>query len=409
MHRRLVAALVGCLALTLIPAGTAAAEGHGHGEDQGHGSRRPFPAPVAAKLQQALAAARQGYAVPGMAVAVHEPGVGDLHVTAGSADIASKTPITPATHFRIGSVTKTFTATVILQLVQEHRLSLSTDVDRWFPQLPYAERITIRDLLDMHSGIFDEGGGGSSLAVAANAHPTASWTPAQIVAFAIKDGSKPPGVTFSYSDTNYVMLGAIAEAVTHTRFDRLLARRILRPLHLEHTSFPTTSLAMPSPAATAYQVGLPGGNPAHPEVVVAQTLNPSVLAGAGAMISTLPDMERWARALGTGELLTPKLQRLRLDLMASSFTFGGLPGVANPNSYPAGYGLGIIGVDNFLGHNGIVNGFTSDVWFDPSSGATIVVLFNSEIFVTSKGVATSFLPISDGLFTTVAEILQGQV
>ncbi|HEY7135372.1 MAG TPA: serine hydrolase domain-containing protein [Acidimicrobiia bacterium] len=407
MGRRVVVAFVVALALMVVPVGTAAADGHG----RHHGGPRPFPPQLAAKLQGAIQLAQQGYDAPGIAVAVHQPGVGDLTVTAGHADIASNTPVTPATHFRIGSVTKTFTATVILQLVQEHRLSLSKDIDQWFPQLPYAEQITIRDLLDMHSGIFDEGGGTSSLTTAANANPTASWTIDQIVAFAIEDGSKPPG-TPGYSDTNYAMLAAIAAAVTHTPYPKLLERTILHPLHLDHTSFPTTSMTMPSPAATPYVVGLPNGNPANPIVVVAKTLNPSVLGGAGAMISTLPDIERWSRAFGSGELLSPTMRRVRLQLQSLPGVgpFVGLPGFTNGTQYPATYGLGIAEVDNFVGHNGIFGGFTSESWYDPATGASIAILLNSQIFETNaKGTTIiGYLGVPDALFTSLAQILQRQ-
>jgi D-alanyl-D-alanine carboxypeptidase len=408
MGRRLVIAFACAVVLALVPAGTAVADGH-HAH-HGHRHRSgPFPPAIAAKLQQAVTVAQQGYAVPGMAVLVDEPGVGHFEVTAGDADIASHTPVTTATHFRIGSVTKTFTATIVLQLVQEHRLSLSEDIDRWFPQLPYAEQITIGELLSMHSGIYDEGGSPSALVTAALHDPSESWTPDQIVAFAIQDGSQPPG-TPGYSDTNYVLLAAIASSVTHTPFPELLERRILRPLHLDHTSFPTTSLAMPSPAATPYAVGLPGGHPEHAVTEVATTFNPSMLGGAGAMISTLPDVARWARALGSGELLAPKTERARLQLetIPKVGPFGGLPGVANDTLYPATYGLGIASIDGFLGHNGIVNGFTSDAFYDPATRATVVVLFNSEIFTTAGGAITGTVPVSDALFTTIAEILQGQ-
>jgi D-alanyl-D-alanine carboxypeptidase len=406
MGRRVVVALVVAFALALVPVGTAAADGHG----RRHDGSRPFPPAIAAKLQAAIQLAQQGYAVPGLAVAVHQPGVGDLRVTAGRADIASNTPVTPATHFRIGSVTKTFTATVILQLVQEHELSLSKDIDQWFPQLPYAEQITIRDLLDMHSGIFDEGGGTSSLTTAANVHPTASWTVDQIVAFAIKDGSQPPG-TPGYSDTNYAMLAAIAASVTHTPYPKLLERKILRPLHLDHTSFPTTSMTIPNPAATPYIVGLPNGKPTHPAVEVAKTLNPSVLGGAGAMISTLPDIERWARAFDGDALLSPKMRTVRHQLasLPAVGPFVGLPGFTNGTEFPVTYGLGIAQADNFLGHNGIFGGFTSEAWFDPATGASVVALFNSQVFETVGGQITAYIDVPDALFISLAEILQGQV
>src|SRR6478752_4943828 len=125
----------------------------------------------------------------------------------------------------------------------------------------------------MESGIFDEGGPGSSLVAAAGLHPTESWTPDEIVDFAVHDSSRPPG-TPGYSDTNFVILAAIASAVTHTPYPELLARKILRPLQLRDTSFPTTSLEMPAPAATPYAVAIPDGDASSAKDFVATTDNP---------------------------------------------------------------------------------------------------------------------------------------
>jgi D-alanyl-D-alanine carboxypeptidase len=408
MRHRLPVTLFVCLGLLALPAGPAGA-GPGKGRGPDRRDSHPFPPVVQAKLERAIATAQHGSALPGLAIGVHQPGAGDLELTAGFADVASRTPVTPATHFRIASVTKTFTGTVVLQLVQEHQLALSETIERWFPQLPYAAHITIQDLLAMESGIFDEGGPGSSLVKAATLHRSQAWTPDEIVDFAVQDGSQPPG-TPGYSDTNFVMLAAIASAVSHTPYPELLARKILRPLQLRDTSFPTTSLAMPAPAATPYVVGIPDGDASAAEHAVATTFNPSMVGGAGAMISTVGDLERWARALGTGELLSPKLQRLRLQFLGPELaTFSGLEPVATGTAYPVSYRLGIAATDGFVGHNGILNGFTSELWFDPSTGASVVALCNCEVFGTDPNYDNLvFAPVLDELFITIAEVLQAQ-
>jgi D-alanyl-D-alanine carboxypeptidase len=417
MRRRLVAASVCCLALVVATAGTAVADGAPHRDDEHHHDHRHshddhhphrFPETVRAKLRQAVAIARQNFLVPGVAFAVHEPGVGDFTATVGQADRVTGRPITSETHFRIGSVTKTFTATVILQLVQEHRVALDDKVRKWEPQLPFAGHITVRDLLDMHSGIFDEGGFGSTLSKLAGQQPTRAWQPQEIVDLAIKDGSQPPG-QFDYSDTNYVILGIIAHAVTGRPIDNLIRHRIVEPLDLEDTSFPTTSMRIPKPFASPYAVGLPNLQTKGAVIDAATTYNPSVLGAAGAMISTLHDMQRWARALGTGKLLSPKLQTLRMQLLPTGELFGGLPGLASDKTFPAGYGLGIIGIHGFVGHDGVVNGMTTSVFFDPKTGATVVVLLNAEVFELVQGKSPTFVPVADALFVTAAEILAGEV
>ncbi len=391
--------------LVLVPATAGAADGGRRAApEHEHRRARAFPAAVASELAGAVALAHSRYDIPGIAVTVDEPGVGTFTSTTGLRTIQPPQPVNPATHFRIGSVTKTFTATVILQLVQEHRLHLDEDVDRWEPRLPYAEQITIRDLLDMHSGIFDEGGPGSTLSKLSAADPARAWTPQQIVDLAIADGSQPPG-TWSYSDTNYQLLALIAQEVTGRPFEDLVEDRILRPLHLTHTSFPTTSLSMPQPAATPYQIALPAGH-----VAVATTVNPSVLGGAGAMISTLPDLARWAHALGSGELLSPSMQKVREQLLATDVEFPALPGFGKTPTVAVGYGLGLEGAYGYFGHNGIVNGFTTDLFYNPSTRTAIVVMFDGEPFEvtgTGKNQQVQYLPIADALFLSLAEIVAG--
>jgi D-alanyl-D-alanine carboxypeptidase len=389
-----VTAALSAVSLVVVPTAAQAS----------NGKRQAFTPSVASKLAAAVAYAQSRYDIPGVAVTVDQPGVGTFSTLRGSRSLVPAKPVNEATHFRIGSVTKTFTATVVLQLVEEHRLRLDEDVDRWEPHLPYAEQITISDLLDMHSGIFDEGGPGSTLAKLSQQDPGRAWTPQQVVDFAIADGSSPPG-TWLYSDTNYQLLALIAQRVTGRPIDELVTQRILRPLHLRHTSFPTTSRAMPQPAATPYQIVLPAG-----QVGVATTVNPSVLGGAGAMISTLPDMARWARALGSGELLSRSMQQTREQLLATNVEFPPLPGFGKTPSFAMGYGLGLAGIAGYFGHNGIVNGFTSDVFYDPSTHTTIAVLFNGEPFYvtgTGKSQQVEYLPIADALFTSLAEIVAG--
>src|SRR5262249_20926856 len=157
-----------------------------------------------------------------------------------------------------------------------------------------------------------EGGEGSLLSawVQRNCHlnmpsPHCSkyWKPQRIVDLAIKQGPEyAPGV-FNYTDTAYVILGIIAQKVTHKPMSRLFEHMIFRPLHMKHTSFPTRSLKMPQPAAVGH---LPKLNKAQTAVLGYQRgplVSPSLLFSAGGIISTLGDLEIWARALGQGTLL----------------------------------------------------------------------------------------------------------
>lgn len=320
-------------------------------------------------------------------------------------------------HFRIGSVTKTFTATVILALVDRHRLKLGQTIARWEPRLPNAKRITIRMLLDMTSGIWDEGGAGptgrnSLLAKWAGRHCAVQapmpdcgtyWRPQSIVNLAIREGKAAyrPGIYY-YSDTNYVLLALIAEKVTHTPFATLVKRLILKPLHMRQTSFPTHTLTVPQPAASGF---MPSPQSAPTRYVPGTTPSPSTAFGAGNIVSTLHDLRIWARALATGRLLKPATQRARLRMLSTGGAFYPLAGSGFRSILPLSYGLGIARLGNMLGHNGALNpfGYTTDLWYLPRARASVIVLLNS---IVPCAAGTS---LSDALAATLADVAFGPI
>ena len=176
--------------------------------------------------------------VPGAVLLVRE-GERTIRLASGYGTLRPRAPMRAGDRFRVGSITKTFVATVALQLVGERKLALTDTVERWLPGVVAdGERISVRQLLNHTSGLFDYGGDRSFVADAFR-HPLKNWTPRQIVAIAI--AHKPrfaPGAGWSYSDTNYYVLGLIVEAVTKHSLASELRRRILAPLRLHATSFP---------------------------------------------------------------------------------------------------------------------------------------------------------------------------
>jgi D-alanyl-D-alanine carboxypeptidase len=289
-------------------------------------------------------------------------------------------------HFRIGSITKTFTATVILELVDRHRLRLSDPISAWEPRVPDARRITIAMLLDMRSGIWDEGGTGpegrpSLLARWVSKHcqdhdracGRRVWSPQELVNLAIRQGRAYPPGTWYYSDTNYVILGIIAQDVTHRPLATLVRRLVLNPLHLTQTSFPGRSLAVPRPATSGY---LPGSSGRYQ---VANVLNPSATFAYGNMISTLRDMQRWARDLARGALLSRRTRRIRDRVADTGVTDYPLAKTGVSTSLVLRYGLGLIRLSNLIGHNGFLppDGYSAELWSLPSGRGTVVELLNS--------------------------------
>lgn len=371
----IAAAAVVTLAAAVV-AGPAAASPPGPGQPAtGSWSSRcaaPFRPPVQQQLRHVVTLLRGTYQIPGVEAAVNVPGEGCWEGISGHGDIADQAPLSPGSEFPAASITKSFTATVILRLVQDGRLSLSDPVSRWVPYIQHASSITIKNLLNMTSGIYSEPD--AAFEQQLQAHPQMTVTPGQLIRAAAAHGPVGPPGTVSYSNTNYFILGLIAQDVTGRTIQQLITDWIIRPLHLTGTSVPASAAQLPANLVHGYQVTL--GNAAD---VTAQyrRFGPELGGAAGAMVSTLGDLERWAYALGTGELLTPALQQLRLSFPAGpAAPFAPLPGTGVSTILPGRYGLGIGSFGGLLGHNGGSTGYQADMFYLPARNATIVLLIN---------------------------------
>jgi CubicO group peptidase (beta-lactamase class C family) len=366
--------IVACGLLACIGAASVAA---------GHGGAPSARTRAIQRLDRVVGAI-QALRPPGAVIAVTGGPAGSYDRTFGLAGPGRA--MSPRDHFRIGSITKTFTATVILELVDRHKLSLTDRLSRWEPRVPDADRITIAMLLGMRSGIWDEGGSGpdgqpSLLSQWAAEHCTGTdplcsrkvWTPQQIVDLAIRQGRAFAPGTWYYSDTNYVILGIIAADVTHQPFARLVRRMVLRPLGLGQTSFPVASTALPRPATAGYIQG------AGDRYRRAPVLNPSATFAAGNMISTVGDLQKWARAFATGRLLSARTRRLQRQFAPTPDASPPLAGTGVATTMVVRYGLGMIDLSNLRGHNGFlpVDGYSAEMWALPGGRRTVVTLFNS--------------------------------
>jgi D-alanyl-D-alanine carboxypeptidase len=330
-----------------------------------------FSPAIQRQLQQALAQSVANPAVPGMIVGIWIPGHGTWVRAAGLADRTSKRPMQVQDSMRIGSVTKTFMATLILQLVGDGKLRLDDPITRWAPQVPNGQHITIRELLNMSSGLFNytEDPLWVQQAFSPRTGPARrQWTPQQLIQVAVAHRPYfPPGTGWHYSNTNYILLGEIIEQVTGRPVAEVLRTRILQPLGLTHTVYPTTQ-AMPNPHAQGYATQL--GSSILTDVT---RTNPSWAGTAGAMISTLDDLHTWAQALATGTLLGAAQQRERLTWN---------PYAALPTHGLTQYGLGVAQLVGFLGHSGGLPGFNTEMWYLPTTHATVVVMANSDNSIT---------------------------
>ncbi|MFK4067433.1 serine hydrolase domain-containing protein [Streptomyces sp. NPDC029674] len=210
-------------------------------------------------------------------------------------------------HFRVGSITKTFIATVVLQLAAEHRLSLSDPVELHLPGLVRGpgvdgRSLTLRALLTHTSGLYD---------FTADTKGTAPVTPARAVRTALAHPAAPNG-RWAYSNTNYVVLGMVIERVTGNSYATEAERRILAPLRLTGTLFPGARTSLPPPHGRAYTSD--GRD--------VTSLDPRVAGAAGELISTLADLNRFYAALLSGRLLPPPLLRHMLNTRTAHGHYG---------------------------------------------------------------------------------------
>jgi D-alanyl-D-alanine carboxypeptidase len=307
-------------------------------------------------LDATIAALMKDDNLPAVLVLVSMPGRGEYFTAQGTADLATGRKPDRHDSFRIGSITKTFTATAILQLADEGKLRLADKLANWFPSFPNAGQITVRDLLTMRSGIADYWTDQTIAHYYDN--PFEPLTDDQIITGAAANADKfvPPDHVTKYTDVNYTLLEQIVQMVAGRDIAAQLADRIIAPSKLAATSYPATD-------------ALPGGlhgygwNPRTNSFHDKTLLNPGPAGGSGAMISTLDDLAAWARDLYKGTLLKPDTQQARLH--TQPFESGGFA-----------YGEGIAMLSNLWGHNGTISGFSTEMWYAPDLDASVVISVN---------------------------------
>jgi D-alanyl-D-alanine carboxypeptidase len=317
------------------------------------------------KLEAAFEKSFRDSGAPGAIAAIRTP-QGTWVSTRGVADLSSGEPMRAEMHHRIGSVTKTFTATLLLQAEAEGLLSLDDTIDQYVKGVPNGDEITLRQMANMTSGLADYSVN-EQFMDAVFSHPERVWTPQEVVRIGIEDSPIfDPGTDGYYSNTNYILLGLVLEQVTGKPLERLYSKQIIKPLHLKETSFPDAEdSSIPEPHAQGYTLQSQDAEPLN-----TTDWNPSWAWAAGGMISTADDMLLYGRALGTGKgLLPPKQQAERLDSFILNDIFNGL----------AYYGLGLTYDRGWIGHGGDIPGYNTQLFYHPDLDATVVVEVNSDI------------------------------
>ena len=376
MHQRLLMGLVVIVLAAMLVSSCGGGGGQEEHSAAGSHAKGGGEQASTADLDAALKKSFKQSATPGVVAAVQTPQYTWIRAL-GVANRTSERPMTPEVYHRIGSVTKTFTATLLLQAEGDGLLSLDDTIDKYVKGVPNGDEITLRQLATMTSGVatysenkkFDfDGDSGTD--------PYKVWKPEELVKIGIEDSPLfDPGTEFNYSNTNYVLLGLVLEQVTGKSIQELYQKEIIQPLGLKDTSFPTLAdNSLPDPHAQGYTLQ---GRSSGEKPRDATDWNPSWTWTAGMMISTVDDLLAYGRAMGTGKgLLPPEQQDERIDSLVSDVP----PFDQPPLKGDYGYGLGLMKEHGWIGHSGVIPGYNTALYYNREIDAVLVVEVNSDIF-----------------------------
>lgn len=321
--------------------------------------------------------------IPGAIVGVWSPNYGDRIIVSGKANLETGRAMDRLDRVRIASITKTFTVTVILQLVDEGNLELNQTIDTWFPEteIPGSNEITVSQLCNMTSGLFNYSDDETFLKVYTE-DPNKVWKPEELVKLAVAhEPYFPPGTGWHYSNTNTVILSMIITKITGKEVGEEITDRIIDRLNLKNTYYPEGT-GIDGVHSRGYVAGETEGE----LVDVTEKLNPSGMGASGALISDVADLKTWMTACATGDLLSQSTQEQRTTFVAGDYDYGGKK---------IQYGLGIMSAYGFLGHPGDAISYTNAAFHSLENGTTIVVLLNKAPNHQSAAGLSLFIDIAE--------------
>ena len=336
---------------------------------------------LAERLQAALDAGREDLAAPGIVASIVFPDGHQWTGVSGVADLASGRALEPGTPFAIASISKTFLAAEILLLAEEGRLGLDDPAVRLLPgvqvgKLPLDPAISVRMLLDHTSGLGDFLIS-PALDKAVQADPVAVWTPQQALTYAGPVVGRP-GLGYYYANTNYVLLGLIAEELTGRTLAEEFRSRFFEPLHLASATYQ----GLEPPVAelpTAYRYSSVKLDARPQDVTDGTDIRPftaitTAAGAAGSVAASARDLALWARALYGGRVLPEDvLERMTADAAATA--------KLKP-AYPYGLGVQVFMIDGRLtyGHSGRLVGARSTMRYFPLEDLSIALVTNESRF-----------------------------
>lgn len=301
-------------------------------------------------------------------------------------------PATTDMHFRNGAVAISYVATLLLMLAEEGTVGLDDTLARWVPDIPHADRVTLRQLAQMTSGYHDFVLGNDAFDAAFYADPFRAWTTRELLDFAVhRPLFYEPGTNWNYAHTNYLLRGLALEQATGRPMAELLAQRVLGPLGLDATR-PSLTAQIPAPVLHAYSserrqaLGIPPGTEFYEDSTF---WNPSWTITHGAVqTSTIADLEATAVAIGRGTLLSPESHRLMVstELRGRTRAQPGCPTCA-PMDDRYTYGLGVVISGDWLLQNPMLAGYAAVEAYLPARrlAVAVVVTFAPEAFDDEGG------------------------
>lgn len=362
-------------------------------------------------FQAVVDAAAEKLMVPGAMVLLRTP-QGDFTAAYGTTELGAQTPPDVNTHFRIASNTKTMTAALIVLLAQDGKLKLTDPVSDYVPDVPNGENITVAQLLKMRSGLYGYTAD-PALAAIMDADPGKAWTPQEVLAIAFRHPPQfAPDTSYEYSNTNYALLGLIAEKTGGRPLAQQFEDRLFGPAGLTQTSLPAADdTSIPAPYSHGYMYGgsfyalADDPYPADMQAAArAGTLKPidytnqssSYATAAGGAISTAGDLATWMRALVTGKIFDADYhQQWLASLQAEN------PDAPDGQKYGYGISYQRFGPKAAMYyHGGELPGFNSFMGYDPDNDVALVIWTNLTLSPDGNTTAQAMLaPLLDAIYT----------
>lgn len=316
-----------------------------------------FNPEIQKQLEQAVSEGMIINKAPGAIVGIWSPQGNWVHAQ-GYSDLKTGRLATVNDLFGIASLSKTFTADAVLILADQGKLGLDDKLSKYVSGIKNGDIITLRQMLNMTAGIYDYTKD-EQFNKAFYDQPTMAFSEGDLLK--ILNRHKPdftPGKQYKYSNTNYWLLGLVIEKVTGQKAEDFIMANVIKPSGLKNTSLPT-EFDLPKDAMRGYTVK-------SWELQDISAINPKVPWTAGAMVSNLDDLKSWVKSNAQGKLLSPQMQAEHTKWVSDSEHPGKIS-----------YGAGLMNIQGFIGHAGLIWGYTTFIGYMPEKDMTLVIVTNT--------------------------------